>query len=379
MNSETAPIDEKPAEKRRRGLGRGSNFFALSKAVLEQLWVAETTNRLNFVLTYLVLLAGTGSDHRLTKWSANACENHLGIGKPRAKHAIEELIACGLIKLAPSSARFTPQYELPELPLEEEPIFLPVQIVTGLSGETPILRRVRETGDPLVLRMLIDLYGLVSLDATYGIPLNCLRAGGTQDSEVGSRKLASVGVHAVWGLKAGSWRAGGGDWTVPHYIEGKKGGQGSWDKFWERVDLLKQIGAIFYEPWLFDSKATDAEPIMPLDPAGYYAVANPEGEAILTGAAFDVSRALVGDERSYVFDNADADFFIALPLHQQEPTLRHVARLRVEADTPGRRLAWKRRRELLERWTSIYRQLLTDASEGRFDRPMRVAGQGGVQ
>lgn len=376
MNSETAPIEQKTAEKRRRGLGRGSSFFALGKGVLEQLWAAETTNRLNFVLTYLVLLAGTGSDHRLTKWSANACERHLGIGKPRAKHAIEELMACGLVKLAPASARFTPQYELPELPLEEEPVFLPVQIVTGLSGETPVLRRVRETGDPLLLRMLIDLYGLVSLDATHGIPLDCLRAGGMPDSEVGSRKLASVGVHAVWGVKAGSWRSGGGDWTTIHYVEGKKAAQGSWDKFWERVDLLKQIGAIFYEPWVFDGNGSDAEPMMPLDTSGYYAVANPEREAILTGAALEVSRALVGDERSYVFDNADADFFIALPLHHQEPTLRQVARLRVEADTPGRRLAWKRRQELIERWSSMYRQLLTDAYEGQFNRPMRAAGQG---
>lgn len=379
MNSETVPIEQKPSQKRRRGLGRGSNFFALSKGVLEQLWIAETTNRLNFVLTYLVLLAGTGSDHRLTKWSANACENHLGIGKPRAKHAIEELMACGLLKSAPSSARFSPQYELPALPIDEEPVFLPVQIVTGLSGETPVLRRVRETGDPLLLRLLIDLYGLISLDATYGIPLSCLRYGGLQETEVGSRKLASVGVHAVWGVKSGTWRAAGGEWSRLHYVEGKKGTPGSWVEFWERVDLLKQIGAIYFEPWLFDSSSLDAEPVMPLDSSGYYAVANPDEEAILTRTALEVSRALVGDERSYVIDNADADFYIALPLHQQEPTLRHVARLRIEADTPGRRLAWRRRRELVEQWTSKYRQLLTDASEAQFDRPMRAVGKRGAQ
>ena len=47
----------------------------------------------------------------------------------------------------------------------QEPIFLPVQLVTGLAGETPVLKRVREAGDPMLVRMLIDLYGLVQIDA----------------------------------------------------------------------------------------------------------------------------------------------------------------------------------------------------------------------
>lgn len=93
LDSGTVAMDDSEAEKRVRGKGRGSNFFALGHEVKDQLWSMPTTNRLNLVIAYLVLLAGTGSDHRLTKWSAKACEEYTGLGKPRAKHAIGELVA----------------------------------------------------------------------------------------------------------------------------------------------------------------------------------------------------------------------------------------------------------------------------------------------
>lgn len=376
MNSELAPMADEQGKKRTRGHGKGSNFFALGRDVWERVWTAETTNRLNFTLTYLVLLAGTGSDHRLTKWSAKACEQYLGIGKPRAKHAIDELMAAGLVKLTEKATRLMPQYELPELPLEADPIFLPMQLVTGLGDETPVLRRIRETGDALLLRMLIDLYGMLVLDATYGIPIENLRQGGFDGDQPSARRIASVGAHAIWAIKGGTWRGASGDWASRHYVEGKKGAKGNWSLFWERVDLLKQIGALYYEPWLFDSDALDAEPLMPLDPAGLYAVADPDDEAKLTRLAFDAVHALVSEVRPHFMDShGDTDFVVPLTLHQQTPALRHVARLRIEADTPGRRLAWKRRRILIDQRGRAYRQLIEDASKGQFDRPMRFGAE----
>lgn len=369
-------MDAEDAEKKTRGKGRGSNFFALSREVWGRLWAVETTNRLNLILTYLVLLAGTGSDHRLTKWSAKACEQYLGLGKPRAKHAIEELIAAQLAKLTDKATKLAPQYELTALPVEVEPIFLPVQIVTGFSGETPILRRVRETGDALLLRMLIDLYGMVALDATFGIPIQNLRGGGHGDKQPSARKIASVGAHALWAIKGGNMRSGWGEWMKCHYVEGKKGTPGDWSFFWARLDLLTQIGALYFEPWLFESDALDAEPLMPLDASGYYAVASSTEEARLTRCALTAARALVTEERPYIMDNVDADFFVPLTLHQQTPALRHVARLRVEADTPGRRLAWKRRHTLIEQRMAAYNQLIEDVRNERFDRPMRLNSVG---
>lgn len=377
MNSTIAPGEKDASSKPTRGAGRGSKFFALGHDVWEQLWTVETANRLNLILVYFTLLAGTGSDHRLTKWSATACEQYLGIGKPRAKRAIEELISAKLIRTTEQSTRLAPQYELPELPLEAEPIFLPVQLVTGLAGETPVLRRIKEVGDALLLRMLVDLYGLVVLDATFGVPIEYLWEGG-RNGEPSARKVASVGSNAVWALKGGQWRSARGAWTAHHRIPGKKGKQDEWAEFWERVDILKQVGAIFYEPWLFDSEALDAEPLMPLDPAGYYGVSDPGDEAKLTSLAMDACRALVSEDRPYVLENVDADFFVPLPLHHRQPALRQVARLRVEADTPGRRLAWKRRKTLVEGQMKALAQLADRAYEGEYDRPIhsRTSGEG---
>ncbi|WP_156420156.1 hypothetical protein [Sphingopyxis sp. H053] len=377
MNSITASDETMSPEKRRRGEGKGSSFFAVGRDVWETLWNVPTTNRLNLVLTYFTLLAGTGSDHRLTKWSASACEQYLGIGKPRAKHAIDELIKSKLVKHTDKSTRLSPQYELPELPLDAEPIFLPVQALTGLKGENPMFRRVRETGDAMVLRMLVDLYGMVETDATFGIPISNLRNGGHANAEAISRKVAQVGVHAVWALEEGTYQNAGGDWTVRHASKSRKNGERDWSVFWERIGQLKQIGAIYYEPWLFEGAELDAEPLMPLDPAGLYQVSERDDGGRLTRLAHDTAYALVSEERPYVFENSGADYFVPLPLHHQPPALRGVARLRVEADTPGRRLAWKRRRTLVENWEKALSQLLSDAQQGHFDRPMQRGTKGG--
>lgn len=359
-----AEVDD---EKRVRGKGRGSKFMVLSKPIWQKLYVIPTGNRLSLYITYLVLLAGTGSDHRLSKWSAKAIEDYTGLGKPRAKRAIEELIAAKVIKHSPASTRFSPQYELPVVsPDSEDVIFLPVQLVTGLNGETPILRRVRETGDALVLKMLIDLYGLIQIDATYGVPIANLRYSGKDPT---AEKISETGAHAIWGLQLGDGGSAQGDWCQCHH-DIKSGNQG-WAAFWQRVEMLKKIGALWYEPWVFDGDELDAEPIIPLDPAVMYNFDAGDDEARLTKLAFEASHALLAG-REYMYENRDFDLLLPLTTHRRPPALRKVARLRVEADTPGRRLAFKKRRELIEQHIQGFSQIMHDAAADRFDRPMHT-------
>src|SRR3546814_13921975 len=96
------------------------------------------------------------------------------MGKPRAKVAIDELIQHGFVARTERSTKLYPQYRLQPIPLDSDPIFLPVALVTGIEAEASMLRRVRETGDALLLRMLVDLYGLIQLAATFGVPLSAL-------------------------------------------------------------------------------------------------------------------------------------------------------------------------------------------------------------
>lgn len=367
VETEAAPI-----QKRTRGSGRGGNFFVLGRPVWERLWTVSTVNRLNLVTAYFVVLAGTGSDHTLSKWSAKACEEHAGLGKPRAKVAIEELVSHGLLGRTEASTLTRPQYILPAKPLENDPIFLPVQLITGLENETPMLRRVRETGDALLLRMLIDLYGMIQLDATHGIPLANLHRDMRQPY---SRKVCEVGAHALWALETEySTSGGGGDWVKLHHQPKIKDPKEAWAAFWERLATLKKIGAIIYDPWVFDSEALDAEPMIPVDPGVLYGSYVNDDVGELTNVALEAARALVGD-RTYLLDRYANNIIVPLAGHRQAPVLREVVRLRVEADTPGRRLSYAKRKERIETHRDGFDQLKDDAEAGCFDRPMKLAAR----
>jgi hypothetical protein len=361
------PLDtEVSSPGRLRGSGKGSRFFALGKDSWQRLFEIETNNRLNLATAFLVLLAGTGSDHRLTKWSTKACEEYTGMGKPRAKRAIEELVAGGLVEHTDASTRLAPQYRMPELPRDAEPIFLPVQLITGLAAEAPVLRRVRETGDPLLLRMLIDLYGLVVTDATHGVSIENLRQ--STNDEPASHKLFEMGATAVWSLVYGTSHGGAGEWVQIHYVPDVPRDE-AWRTFWDRVYRLRSIGALWFEPWIFDGAELDAEPLIPVDVEMIPGKAGRDSVAKLTEKAYDAALALAG-ERTWIIENHAADVLLPLALHQQAPVVRGVPRLRVEADTPGRRRSYALRMGAIERFTAAYARLELDALEGRYDRPI---------
>jgi hypothetical protein len=357
----SAPSSASPGK---RGEGRGSNFFVLDREHWNRLWDAPTANRLNLVTSFLVLLAGTGADHRLTKWSARACEGYAGMGKPRAKAAIAELISGGLAAHTEASRAMRPQYVLAEPQAKGEPIFLPVQLITSLGAETPILRRVRETGDEMLLRMLIDLYGLIQTDAAYGVSLANLRLC---DNASAGRKVIEMGANAVWAIQlseTANWV--GGDWYKTHKIEKAKG-DAAWVHLWERLRILQTIGALVFEPWIFDGEAWDAEPLYPAE-AGNKAAADAQRIASL---AADAATELAGDRTYLIERNADSNFVI-VPAHHRPPAIRGVAKLRVEADTPGRRLAYAKRKQAVETQIEALESVVADSRIGRHDRPIRL-------
>lgn len=375
--SRNAPLDGSPSSEtesigadRLRGRGRGGNFLAIDRETWDRLWEVETGNRLNFVTAYIVLLAGTGSDHQLSKWSAKACEQHVGMGKPRAKVAIDELIEHGFVARTDSSTKLHPQYRLQSPPLDSDPIFLPVALVTGIGTEASMLRRVRETGDALLLRMLVDLYGLVQLDATFGVPVSALSE--TSPKDYPARKVFEIGIHSIWALRlsVGS-KSASGDWVVPHRIKSPSK-DGAWEDFWARVGVLEKIGAIWYEAWIFDGAEKDAEPLFPVDFAALYHRAAGDDVAQLTSTMLDAA-ANLSEERSDLLGRYSLDMLVTLAQHRRAPGIRGVARMGIEADTPGRRLSYYKRRAQIEIYEAGFRQIALDALRGEYSRPMNTA------
>lgn len=343
---------------------RGGRFFVLQREVWTKLWQVQTDNRLNLLTAFLVLLAGTGANHRLSKWSAHACEHYAGMGKPRARKAIDELLASGLIQRGPASSANFPQYVFVPVEQKAEPIFLPVPLITGLADEPPLLRRVRETGDALLLRLLIDLYGAVGIDRTMGLPLASLRQ--CFDGDKPSRIVCPQGANAIWALRWGGTRNISGALSAPHAAT--KNGKTKYDGLWQRLDLLETLGAIWFEPWVFGGIENDAEPLYPLLP--FQPRHRTPQTRDLHDAIADAVYAAMGDVPCTLHENKAAP--IMLPTHYRQPRLFGVLRLTVEADSPGRRFAYAQRMAAIADNTAAYEALFDELQAQRRDVPIRV-------
>ena len=183
---------------------------------------------MNEAVAYLVLARGTGRDNATTAWSAEAIERYTGISRGRAKATIKRLLDERAIRLLRGGTK--PKYELtqhaaphqnvrqPLSGLEQSAvdviaageeitakqrdyyqaacravakgwltrlsgrfamlpkptpdidlIWLPNAQVTGATGEIPPLELVRQTQDPMTLRVLIDMYNVQNLREDGGV------------------------------------------------------------------------------------------------------------------------------------------------------------------------------------------------------------------
>lgn len=370
LASPSASLAARAEQNRQRA--KGGRFFVLERAAWEDLWRVPTINRLNLLTAYLVLLAGTGADHRLSKWSAHACEHYAGMGKPRAQVAIRELIDTGLLARQPGGSPRHPHYRFPARPRGEDAIFLPVAMIAGVkgggAGETPVLRRVRQTGDAMVLRLLVDLYGMVQLDRTHGVAIASLCL--LDSLPVVSHCLARRGAHAVWLLRPGNTLHASGPWRDRHGSEAipAPAGRHGEDPFETRLQGLRDMGALWFEPWVFDGIGFDAEPLLPVSPQAEASSGDDERRWQETAR---VCAQLLCEEPGSLVDAPDLPL-VVLPAHHRMPRLFGVARLRVEADTPGRRSSWLQRKEALERGLRACRGLAAQLQESDFNQPLRL-------
>lgn len=357
---EAQNIADKP-EKRKRGEGTGGRFFVLDRGQWDQVWKVPTANRMNLALAYLVLLAGTGADHRLTKWSTTAIYEHTGMRKDAGRTAIGELLAAKLIERAPTWTPAKPHHHVTagkaKADTEAEVIFLPVGLVTGLAGsDTSMLCRMRETGDPLLLRLLIDLYGEVTTDAPYAVALPKLRT--YHDKEAAAEKALEMGAHAIWELAETNMMQAHLDMNR-YQAKGEKRG------FWNRIELLEKMGATYREPWVCSNATADADPIFPFineRPAVVRAWAQHAAEKLLEGQ---------DGERQWLLDQ-NRGRLVVLPVHHQSPALQHLTRMRIEADTPGRRGAYGERQRIIAHWIEQYERLRKEAERGVYSNPLRT-------
>jgi hypothetical protein len=284
-------------------------FFAVEKAT----WTQVSQIGLNAMTTYLVLACGTASDNRTSTWSVKAVEKYTGISRDRAKVALNALKDAGLIASLRGGAR--PRYDvLPmfdpdmtselgtrtlrklrdedvELTAEEaemaaaltaqglltaspsgaaivkagaEPdwIWLPNTIVTGADAETPPVERVRQTRDPMALRLFVDLYHAQNLTEHGGISADVVVRGYDRET------IGQQGPYNVYGFSPRSPEINPHDVTDPHIALHDDPDLGipipDTGPLFDRLNILHDLGLLERVTLLMDGDGPEAEILHPL-------------------------------------------------------------------------------------------------------------------
>jgi hypothetical protein len=288
-------------------------FFAIDRRT----WGYVCSLGINAAVAYLVLARGTGRDNWTTAWSAHAIETRWLLSRGRAVIAINTLKSSGAIDQTGRGGRATrytlraaanipalklrrgeltdweaeavenvrngrkpdsfaigaaekgwlvrsgKNYVLADEPnLEPDLIWLPNSLVDGVGGEpvSPIQLASRPQ-DPLLLRLLVDLYHSQDLAEHGGIHWRTIRF------KYERHRVCQVGPFVIWEFSAGTKEC----WPhlpmfAPHY-RGERD-TAEWNEsdkeFWGRWQLLEQMGLIELVPHLIAADTAEAGVIHPL-------------------------------------------------------------------------------------------------------------------
>ena len=146
-------------------------------------------------------------------------------------------------------------------------IWLPNALVTGAASETPPLELVRQTQDPMTLRLLVDLYHAHNLREDGGISRTHIRQK-YERLRVGQRAQ-----FAVWGFR---YRSGYVMWPallrchrrVELTPEEQQAGANAGVDYFRREQQLTRLGLLEWVPMLVESDGPEAEVIHPVGMGG---------------------------------------------------------------------------------------------------------------
>lgn len=397
----TAPVSRAKNGGSDNDSARG-DFFAIDYRA----WHRACDLGLNAAVAYLLLARGTLKDNRTTSWSVHATEGRTGISRPKAKIAIEKLIADGLIENLNSSPtrpkrRMVPAHLLPPIanpptsanatklidkfPLEastltvsekraldglivagtirydglqyqrvdladEKPdwIWLPNSLVDGAADETPPVENLRQVQDVAPLRLLIDLYHVHSLTFSAGVP------GTLMWESYGAVEIAHQRELRVWNI----WEAEPGACVsehAPFFLPFCRCAGGDPKKalrdYWEAVSVLRALKYLSFVCHIFEGDGPEGEVIHPFEPSWIADVTEAEGDLYWKAQSAAIA-ALPAHLRPKHFEDA----IVPLPAHIRQVSAKGIARLRYRPKTLVT-AQWMALTRKWERWTSHYSAL----------------------
>lgn len=197
-----------------------------------------------------------------------------------------------------------------------EAVYLPNELVDGIGESPSPVELIRQTGDAMTLRLLVDLYTAHRLDEWHGVDP---RIVWQEFEEVYRREVGSV---LVLGWNGPTHTSLGSDRTIalPHQIAG----EAPWSALWPRIEMLERLGLLVFVPHVVDG---DAAPVYPCSLSTGHPM-----EVELGAAAREAARNIVNSRdpgsRSDEPDPDDvADIIAVVPLHMKRASLVGVARL----------------------------------------------------
>lgn len=318
-----------------------SGFFAVGR----QTFISACGLGINPACAFLVMACGTGKDNVSTRWSAEAVGNHAGMRWTAAKEAIEALCAAGLVIKGGKPAR--PVYKLQKA---GDLIWLPRSLVEGAADEVPPIARVRQTQDPMALRLLIELYMAQNLREDDGISTKVIYKSYER------RKAGEYGAYTVWDFTPSSSWVTWGEVAKPHRREvltdkEKAAGKTPGVDFFRRFDMLVSLGLVEWVPYLYDGPK--GEPIHAMAEFGLPI------ERKLHQAANDAAMRMLPED----FQNQLGGTAIPVRSHITEAAMIGIARLRYRPHTALTAAWWAEKNSVCSGFIEQYDALAAPARQ----------------
>lgn len=209
-----------------------------------------------------------------------------------------------------------------------EPVWLPNELVDGVNGSDSPVEIIRQSGDPMMLRLLVDLYTAHRLDEWHGVDPRIVR--GTFE-EVYRRKVGAALVLAWTPTESRLACWWGNTVTDPH----KSNDPNPATRFYERLGWLEDMGLLTFVPHVVDG---DGAPVYPCSRS----VGHPLERELAAAAAEAAENILAARSRGGREEPEDLDgseILAVVPAHMGPASLVGVARLTFRPKTAMTR-AW---------------------------------------
>lgn len=210
---------------------------------------------------------------------------------------------------------------------ETDIIWLPNAFVDGLEGVASPLLRLREHRDKRLLLLALEVYQKTNMPEYCGIPWDHLCR--TFDRI----KVYQQGRFTIWGFQRENNSVWPGKFGNSFNIQGK----GKMADFWNGLYTLERIGIVETVPYILESEALTAMPIMPYSIYGQGA----DLEQRIASSAHDAAERMTPD---YVLESVEHDTNLTLhlcpvPTHITDVQMVGIYRPRYLAKTQ-RTAAW---------------------------------------